>query len=151
MANIKRILVPVDFSPHADVAVDYARLLANALDASITLAHVCEIPHAMVGIVPGASPQGDLAQEREAASKLMDRMVASLGEADRARIEKVILTGSPTQAIVDRAKTDHYDLIVMGTHGRRGLARVVMGSVAEGVVRGAECPVLTVHLPTGAR
>jgi len=144
--TISRILVPVDFSPHADRALCYATILAYRLGASVTLLHVVENP-----IVTGAwGPEVyvpnviDLLDELTAAA---GRRLTTLKESAVAlglAADTVVITGRPAQAIVEHARGG-FDLIVMGTHGRSGLSHVVMGSVAERVVRKAPCPVLTLR------
>jgi len=124
--QIRRILLPIDDSPGTQAAIDYAVLLAVALRASITLAHIDEQPGAMVGIVPGASVDGDLAGERAASQQRLNEIAVALA-----------------------ARDGKYDLIVMSTHARTGVSRLVVGSIAEEVLRHAPCPVLTVHLPPG--
>jgi nucleotide-binding universal stress UspA family protein len=146
MHPIQHILLPIDDSPGTQAAIDYAVLLANALGASITLVHVDELPHAMVGIVPGATVDGDLAAERRESSQRMTEIVTQLHATGFDRVTALHLTApAVAPAVVDASR--RYDLIVMGTHARTGVSRLVLGSVAEQVLRHATCPVLTVHLP----
>lgn len=143
MIHVRRILVPTDFSDAADHAVDYAVSLAEELDAEIVLLHTVEIP---VYAYPGAPyiPVLDITADLETAA------VAGL-EATRAHLATkvhvriAVRRGSPWREILDAAKEERADLVVMGTHGRRGVARALLGSVAEKVVRAAEVPVLTVR------
>ena len=149
--QIRRILLPIDDSPGTQAAIDYAVLLAVALRASITLAHIDEQPGAMVGIVPGASVAGDLAAERAASQQRLDAIAAAL--AARGFVDvSTLITVAPAiaPALVAAARDGKYDLIVMSTHARTGVSRLVVGSIAEEVLRHAPCPVLTVHLPPGA-
>jgi universal stress protein A len=145
MIAIKRILVPTDFSETAGVALDYARVLASAFAAKLDVIHVLEDP------LPGWKPPGHVAAIPEIRTGMeqdarlqMDRV---LSDADRARFraELTTLWGKPFVEIIRYAKEHGCDLIVMGTHGRGPLAHMVMGSVAERVVRHAPCPVLTVR------
>jgi nucleotide-binding universal stress UspA family protein len=150
--TITRILVPVDFSPHAERAFKYAMTLAQRFSARLGLVHVVE-DHYMIGAwsnevyVPnvGELLEGLIANaERRLAT--LKRSAAALG----LTAETVVITGRPAPAIVEHAKEGGFDLIVMGTQGRTGLSHVVLGSVAERVVRTAACPVLTVHAAEAA-
>jgi nucleotide-binding universal stress UspA family protein len=145
--RIATILVPVDFSPHADRAYRYATMLAQRLGATLELVHVVEDPFVTAGwnaevYVPTAGEllEGLLANAEQRLATLKTS-AAALGLVARA----VVIVGRPAHAIVERAQQSRCDLIVMGTHGRRGLSHIVMGSVAEHVVRAAPCPVLTVR------
>jgi nucleotide-binding universal stress UspA family protein len=142
----RRILVPTDFSAPSDAALDYARQLAETVGASLHLLHVVEESATM----PLASEMGvgDLGRTiaalmKDAQMRLSHRVTA----ADRARLRMTseVVGGSSASTIVDYAAENGFDLIVMGTHGRRGMAHLMMGSVAERVIRSAGCPVLTVR------
>jgi nucleotide-binding universal stress UspA family protein len=132
-----RILVPTDFSAPAEAAVAYGRKMADQFDAALHLLHIAENPFLRAGF---ADPRS---LDEAAARWLQDR----LSEADRRRGAVTIVEQSdePASAILRYAKSNNIDLIVIGTHGRTGLARAALGSVAESVVRVAPCPVLTVH------
>jgi len=148
-ADVTRILVPTDFSPLSDAALEYARLIAAKWGASIHLVHVLEelIDTASFGsevFVPD-SPEVRAARFKEAQERLAHRV--GTGEREQPRATTEVLAGSSTRTIADYAAEHGFDLIVMGTHGRTGLAHLVMGSVAERVVRTATCPVLTVRQP----
>jgi len=148
--QIQRILLPIDSSPGTEAAVDYAVVLARALGASITVAHVDEMPNAMVAIVPGASVEADLAIERRASKQRLAAIVGEFAARGFANVDTLALTStSIAAALVEAARARPYDLIVMGTHARTGVTRWLLGSIAEEVLRHATCPVLTVHLPAG--
>ena len=138
MLNIRTILHPTDFSPCSDYAFRLACILARDYIARLILVHVKPPPVIVgeVGVIP-ADPEGyDKA--------LMDQL-NQLQPADaRLPVERYLLQGSAADEIVRLAGAKKCDLIVMGTHGRTGLGRLVMGSVAEVVLRKAPCPVLTV-------
>jgi universal stress protein A len=142
----KHILVPTDFSPQADAALRYALDLAAVLDARVHLVHVVEDPvaagmwSAEFYTVTVAGLQISLVKDSE---QHLRRIVAESGIATGALTSEV-RTGPAARVIVDAAAERGDDLIVMGTTGRTGLAHVVMGSVAEKVVRLAHCPVLTI-------
>ena len=142
----KRILAPVDFSPGSEAAVDYALFLVRALGGHVTLLHVHDRPSQMGQIVPGADHAADEQAIQKAALARLGRLRALLGQ-ELDLINAAVETGDPTDAIVALAQSGNFDLIVMGTHARAGIDRVLMGSVAEGVVRRAPIPVLTIHLP----
>jgi nucleotide-binding universal stress UspA family protein len=145
--TIATILVAVDFSPHADRALKYAAMLAQRLSARLELVHVVEDP-----FITGAwNPEAYVPDAGELLEGLIanaERRLATLGQSAAAlgvAAKTAVLSGRPAQAIVEHAEAGGFDLIVMGTHGRTGLSHVMMGSVAERVVRRAPCPVLTVH------
>jgi|KBSSwiStaDraftv2_1062776.scaffolds.fasta_scaffold48265_1 nucleotide-binding universal stress UspA family protein len=117
--RIHRILVPTDFGPASDAALAQARQLAAALGASLHLVHVLE--------------------DAQRADALAASLEAALGH------ETAVLNGPTAPTIVEYATDRAFDLIVMGTHGRTGVAHLLLGSVAEQVVRTAPCPVLTVR------
>ena len=134
--NIKRILCPIDFSDFNQAANEYASLLAQSSGAKIIYLH-CSLPE-----VPYAShPYIDVDQEEARDRKRLEEITPTV---EGVEAEYAIEFGSPAEKIVDFANENDVDLVVMGTHGRTGLRRVFMGSVAEGVVRKAECPVLAV-------
>ena len=146
--TITKILVPVDFSPHADRALAYATTLAQRFNATLGLVHVVEDPYA-TGAWSGEAHISNYGELLEGMIANAERQLATLKQSASAiglTADMAVMTGRPADAIVAHAKSDGFDLIVMGTHGRTGLAHVVMGSVAEGVTRTAPCPVLVVHL-----
>ena len=146
--SIKRILLPIDDSPGTQAAIDYAVLLARALGASITLLHIDELPHAMSAIVPGASVDGDLVIEQAASTRRIAEIVAALRGRSFEGVDSIIVTApAVAPALLEASRTGGFDLIVMGTHARTGVSRLLEGSIAEEVVRHARCPVLTVHVP----
>ncbi|HTR51213.1 MAG TPA: universal stress protein [Kofleriaceae bacterium] len=148
MKRVERILVPLDHSAGSDDIVQYACAVARGLTASITLVHIYEPPNAMVAIVAGATRGGEADAERAAGVALLDRAAAIL-QANGFTTSERILERFPraSDAIVRHVQSGKFDLIVMGTHARRGVSRVVLGSVAEDVVRSVRCPVMMVHLP----
>jgi len=132
-----RILVPTDFSDASEAALAYGRALANQFYATLHLIHVAENPFLRATV-------GDRRSIEEAPARwLQDRLTDT--DRQRGAIAKVEWSDEPAKEILQYAKSADIDLIIMGTHGRTGLARVVLGSVAEAIVRGAPCPVLTVH------
>lgn len=150
---IKKILVPTDFSADASAALAYAQDFAKPNQAEILLVHVIEpIYYATPADMYVSTPNltAILDEQRAVAKEQLAQTVAQLkrqGIACRALLE----VGSPAQAIVDLAQRRKAGLVIMATHGRTGLAHMVMGSVAEKVVRTATCPVLTVRAGTKRR
>jgi nucleotide-binding universal stress UspA family protein len=141
---IRSILVPHDFSDTARQALDYALDLADKLGAKVIILHAYEVPTYGFPDAPGMTPEMVRQIERAAAAAL-----ASVREKSRGRgveVETLLRQGSAATEIVAAAGDMRAGLVVMGTHGRRGLSRLLLGSVAEKVVRTAPCPVLTVHL-----
>ena len=148
MHSIQRVLVPISHDSGHELVIDYACALAKGMGAQLTLLHVYEPPNAMIGIVPGASVAGEIAAELTLGDELLDRATAQVHAAGLAAVDRIIERSSPpSQAILAHARAGTFDLIVMGTHGRKGVSRLVLGSVAESVLRDAPCPVLTVHVP----
>jgi nucleotide-binding universal stress UspA family protein len=145
----RSILVPTDLSEGAEEALDYACALASQFGATIHLVNVIGIPTLGVpelGVALTASVIDSIVRDNQAA---LDR----LADQKRPHVhigEVVLRTGDARDIINQTAKELHCDLIVMGTHGRRGVARALLGSVTETVVRSAPCPVLTVRAHTTA-
>jgi nucleotide-binding universal stress UspA family protein len=143
--GVRRILAPTDFSAASDAALDCARRLAAGFGASMHLLHV--LPD--VSASDGAGSELFVTEAPEARSMRLidarDRLQHRITADDRAtlRATSEVIFGSPAQIIVDYAADNQFDLIVMGTHGRTGMAHLLIGSVAERVVRTAGCPVLT--------
>ena len=144
---IARILVPVDFSAHSEVTLQYATTFATRFGAAVELLHVIEDPYASGAwssdIYYSNVPQLLESLTADANRRLLD-LKAGL-EAQGIVVSTAVLRGNPARTIAEHAG-DRFDLVVMGTHGRTGLPHVLMGSVAERVVRRAPCPVLTVHV-----
>jgi nucleotide-binding universal stress UspA family protein len=147
MMTAQRFLVPVDFSEYANQALEYAISLASKLDARLTLLHVIQsLP--LGGVDMGVTLPYTYMHDLEA--EITSGMEAYLEQVTAAGLEGeiAVVHGVPFQEIIETAKTQQVDLIVMGTHGRTGLQHVLLGSVAEKVVRLAPCPVLVVRQPT---
>jgi len=137
--KISRILVATDFSPQASNALEWARSLAGALGAKLVLLHVIDIfSLAEVACVMGGPDPLNLF--RDQARKSMGELKALIPEAETA-----VREGSPRPLIVDTALEMNCHMIIMGTHGRSGLAHLLLGSVAEYVVRNSKVPVLTIR------
>jgi nucleotide-binding universal stress UspA family protein/mono/diheme cytochrome c family protein len=143
---MKRILVPLDFSANSTRALDYAYALAKKFDAALHLVHVCEVPSMMTGSMDAyAIAYTDWSQRLgDEAERELEKLQARL---TGVKVSTEVLFGNPARAIVTTAHTNDADLIVMGTHGHGAVMHMVMGNVAERVVRNADCPVLTVRGP----
>lgn len=149
MVQITRILVPTDFSAASDAALTYARSLASQFGASINLVHVLEDPFASGAFLGDGTVTMPLdlreSLERSAREQLESRHAEHLGTLPLSSAD--LLTGSPAKRLVEHAEATGANLIVMGTHGRGGLGHLLLGSIAEKVVRTAKCPVLTAREP----
>jgi nucleotide-binding universal stress UspA family protein len=149
MLRIANILVATDFSDCSVSAVMYGRAMAQRFGARLHVLHTLELmPPDLSGLGGSLSTMPELQSNLDelARAQLNDSITAE----DRRLLRAITIlkTGdTPAQAISDYARTAQIDLIVIGTHGRRGLSHLVMGSVAEKVVRMAPCPVLTVRHP----
>jgi universal stress protein A len=143
--EIRRILAPTDFSELSKQGLKSALELAEAFGAKLLLLYVVEPPpYPVEGIVPshlGATMLDDL--ERQATNDLAQML--SETQASTMDVARRVVVGIPYRKIVDVAEEEKIDLIVMTTHGRTGLSHLVMGSVAEKIVRTAPCPVLTIR------
>ena len=149
MIALKKILVPTDFGEAADVALNYARALARNFNASIDVLHVAEdiSTRMLAGEMYVAVPQTLQNDVEEAARKQLDARLIDNDPNPLPVRPVVIVSNGPAMSIVSYAKETGADLIVMGTHGRGPMAHLLMGSVAERVVRLAPCPVLVVRHP----
>jgi nucleotide-binding universal stress UspA family protein len=144
--NVKKILVAVDFSDASKAALALALALAEKVGAQVHVLHVLEYPIYMTPdltvTVPGSPSQAYVAYARKQTAEMMQGLVAPHRES-AVRFTEEIIPGEPGAKILNSAKEGGFDLIVMGTHGRKGLKHLLLGSVAEWVVRNAPCPVLT--------
>lgn len=138
----KKILFPSDFSVYGQEALKWATALARDTGATLIIAHVEEPPMAYGG--------GEMYFPIEEGDReeLRRTLVKILPTDSKVPFEHKLLVGDPATAIVEAAESENADMIVIGTHGRTGLTRLLMGSVAEAVVRRAKCPVLTVKHPS---
>jgi nucleotide-binding universal stress UspA family protein len=147
--QLQQILVATDFSDASGVAFSYGRELARSFGATLHVLHVVDL---LAARIPMAQGHGyDInnlqAQIDESAHEALNNLIS---DEDREKLhaeEVVIAALNPADAIVTYADEHRIDIIVMGTHGRSGLSRLMVGSVAERVVRFSPCPVLTVRHP----
>jgi len=148
MIKLNRILAPTDFSEYSKSALNYACEFAEVFGAELHLLHVLQDMAVSIE-EPGLAfaSTGDYAAEYQAsAEQSLSQLLDSEWETGK-RVVREVIPGVPFLEIVRYAKANDIDLIVIGTHGRTGLAHVLIGSVAEKVVRKAPCPVLTVRHP----
>lgn len=140
MMTYHKILFATDFSPASEAALEHAGAIARDSGATLLIVHVEEIP----ALYPG----GEMVfLQPDAPNAVVRRMLDDVPAPAGVRCERLLTMGVPAEDIVKLADEHRADLIVIGTHGRTGLARVLMGSVAELVMRRAHCPVLTVKAP----
>ena len=144
MINLRRILHPTDFSDNSDQALKYACSLAIQFSADLHLLNVVHdtglISPPIAGFFPPDYYRQQMQQAEERLSELPDKVLNHTGSVIRNAAE-----GEPFVEIIRYAKENEIDMIVMGTHGYTGVKHMIIGSVAENVVRKAHCPVLTVH------
>lgn len=145
--NVKKILVPTDFSENAKSGTDYARGLAKVFGAEVILLHVCAPPFYQAGY--GINPEtivemlASIERAIEEQLEIAKKATASGG----VKVTTMVRQGIPAYEIVEAAKEQGADLIVVATHGHTGVKHFLLGSTAEKVVRTAPCPVLTVRSP----
>ena len=149
MIAIKNVLVPTDFGEASDAALTYGRELASRFGATLHVLHVADNIYlqafgAETYAAMAPKLQADL---EEVAKNQLHELLIDSDKSGPPTKQALLTSSTPAFAIVDYAKEHDIDLIVMGTHGRGPLAHLVMGSVAERVVRTASCPVLTVRHP----
>ncbi len=147
-----KILAATDFSEDSSLALGYAEELARRFEAEMVVLHVDQ-PLAPVMATPELGPAMDVGamsriaeEQRLLAQRELDKIVARLRDGG-IRARSALKVGSPFLEVIHTAQGEAADLIVMGTHGRTGLAHVLLGSVAERVVQKAHCPVLTIRHP----
>jgi len=147
--TLKNVLVAIDFGEASETALAYGRELARMAGATLHVLHVVEnVIAGAVGVEGYVTDFASLQREvEESARKQLDSMVTDEDRRTLAAKTVTKTSNSPALSIVSYARDAHIDLIIVGTHGRGGMAHLFMGSVAERVVRAAPCPVLTVRNP----
>jgi len=150
--TLKTILVATDFSEASAAALVYARELAHAFKSALHVLHVTDNVIAGAIGVEGYTTDWPALQHEvdDAARKQLDRIVTEEDRQTLAAKTIVTTSNSPAEAITSYANDAQVDLIIVGTHGRGGMTHLLMGSVAERVVRTARCPVLTVRQATAS-
>jgi len=148
MIRIHSVLVATDFGTAAETALNYGREFARAFGATLTVLHVIENPVIWAGPeVAGLDYTRVLADLEAGAQAALDRLVTSEDRAQLGAVTVIRVNNAPAFEIATYAKKTNADVIIMGTHGRGLMQHLLMGSVAEKVVRIAPCPVLTIRHP----
>ena len=147
--TIEKILVPVDFGEPSLHALAYAKGLAQKFGSSLHLLHVIPNPYLQSAYIPLVAdvpviPSGFVDELAEDARRRFEQVLPGT-DREAFRASTSLKVGDARPVILEHAAAENVDLIVMGTHGRKGAAHLFLGSVAERVVRGAPCPVLTVR------
>ncbi len=147
--QISSILLPTDFSECGNYALRYATSLARTFGASIICVHVIEpmVPTAGYSGMTEPLPIADITEQLEDSAERELPRIAECEECAGLQVEEVIAHGEAASEIVRVAKARNVDLIVVSSHGRTGLGRILFGSTAEAIVRHASCPVLVVKPP----
>jgi nucleotide-binding universal stress UspA family protein len=145
--ELKRLLVPTDFSRESHAALKYGMALATKFDASLHVLHVLDVIAGAEPLTSHIESRKAIEQSIEAAAWKELRGLLTAGEEACLRAALALEWGSPFEEIIRYTNSHDIDLVTMGTHGRGGVKRLIVGSVAENVVRHAKCPVLTVRDP----
>ena len=144
----RKILCSIDFSEHSFEALEVALKVVQQNDAMLYLLNVAPVPAGAVGLQPvpmDPYPFSEKDRQEQLVKLARQRIPATV------RYETLVTSGDPAEQVLNAARSLEADLIVMGTHGRRGLSHLVLGSVAERVIRESPVPVLTAHVKTEAR
>jgi nucleotide-binding universal stress UspA family protein len=143
--EFRHILAPTDFSEYSKTAVASALELAKKFGAKLTILHVVEPPpYPIEGYVPPNLSTTFLEDLERQASQDLAQIVPE-AEAANVEVARLVTVGTPYRSIIDTAEAQQVDLIVMATAGRTGFSHLLLGSIAERVVRTASCPVLTIR------
>ncbi len=144
MADIKKILCAVDFSDYSAEVADYASMVAGCAGAQITVLYVAPSLSQYVGFhVPPSSIESFVGEIVTGAEDTMNEFVRD--NFKDLNVQGKVVTGYPAEEILSIAEAEDVDMVVMGTHGRKGIDRILFGSVAEKVVKSCPVPVLTVR------
>lgn len=145
MIDLKRIVVATDFSRHSQVALQYAEAFSKAFGAEVVLCHVLEKPDFLSQLPPVAEGYfpPNLSEMQEKHARVQCEQALAAAGLSQARVS--LAHGNPSSEIARVAGEENADLVIVGTHGRGALAHILLGSVAEKIVRLAPCPVLTVR------
>ena len=144
MSGWKRICCAIDFAEPSRAAMEEGADLARRFEADLVLVHV-RVPPPPAASDVLVSSRGAMQVEAEEQVKTLEEWRAEAGRRAGRPAQARVLSGDPAAEVLRHAREERCDLLVVGTHGRTGLSRMVLGSVAERIVRQAECPVLVVH------
>jgi nucleotide-binding universal stress UspA family protein len=145
MVEIKKIAVPIDFTDVAPFVAKYAKGLAKKLDAEVVLIYILEDLSSYEGLYVDAKTLTELE------NKLIEGAKTSMEEfikehfSDYPKLKTLIEKGDVVEGVIEAAKKEGADLIIIGTHGRKGLDKILFGSVAEGVIKNSPIPVLSLN------
>jgi nucleotide-binding universal stress UspA family protein len=141
----EKILVPIDFSEYTDDILAYAREIAQKFGSSIHLMHVIPNMDYFTPYESFIAAENMVAVQKGIEGEVAKDMEGVAGKLTGVATTRAVRTGVAFLEIIDYVRSEEIDLIIMGTHGRGGLEHILIGSVAEKVVRKAPCPVLTIH------
>ena len=149
MQNIKKILCALDLSPHSAMVAEYAVAMAKAFDAQIVVVYAAPALTQYIGFhVPPSSIENFVGEIVAGAEKTMQGFVASNFQGVKA-VGKVV-NGYAAEEILNMVTAENADMIIMGTHGRKGIDRILFGSVAEKIVKSSPIPVMTIRPATAS-
>ena len=145
MKQVKKILFPIDFAENYDTLLPWVSTFVEKFGATL---YVVFVTQDLASYSTFYVPHGNIQSfQEEALTAAKKRMAAAVAEHFKGfhKLESLVLTGSPAEKILELAKKESIDLIIMGAHGRKGLERAIFGSVADKVATSALCPVMTIH------
>jgi len=145
MIEIKTIIVPIDFSDVSSLIAKWAKEVAKKFDAKIILVHIIEDISTFEGMSPGAKTLHELEKTLIEGAQEYMQIFLSKYFSDFNQVKPIIAKGKIVEKIIEIAKENSADLIIIGTHGRKGLDKIIFGSVAEGIVKYSPIPVLTIN------
>jgi nucleotide-binding universal stress UspA family protein len=145
MKKIEKILFPIDFAENFETLLPWVSTFVNSFDATLFVLFVAQD---LGDFTSFHVPHGNLQQFQEEALKAAEKKMSVTAKEEFKAFKKVearVAQGSPAEKIIEAAQKESVDLIIMGTHGRKGIERAIFGSVCDKVVRNAPCPVLTIN------
>jgi nucleotide-binding universal stress UspA family protein len=145
MKHVKKILFPIDFAENFDTLLPWVSTFVEKFGATL---YVVFVTQDLASYSTFYVPHGNIQSfQEEALAAAKKRMAAAVAEHFKgfSKLESLVLMGSPADKILEVVKKENIDLIIMGAHGRKGLERAIFGSIADKVVTGALCPVMTIH------
>jgi nucleotide-binding universal stress UspA family protein len=145
MSFIKKILIPTDGSEYSRYALEYAVRLCKSLKAEVVLASVVDVRYEMYDAYSEVHAVTQVEELiREQVSKALDQHAAEIIE-EGVKVNKIMKVGDVVHELLEMIREEKIDLVVIGTHGRKGISRFLLGSTTEKLIRSAPCPVLTVR------
>ncbi len=144
MQEITNIIVPIDLEIHTQKLVDYALFIAQKMNAQVHFIHSVE-SYVLGDMMMGASSLEKINREREQKAKDVMTDLVKDNKTTYADIEGFVWKGEPSETIIKYAEEVAADMVIIGTHGTKGLDRILLGSVAERVLKGVHCPTLTMN------